>query len=122
MPVKFSLRVAEAVDPAQPFVYNEELTIIIYEEGYLGNILQESTYGDTARDYRIDSIGELYITNFRTLKTPKTYIKYATLRQKPFPVAIAMVNSITIVAASLPSSTKAGLGGISFMGKAKPSG
>lgn len=29
MPVKFSLRVAASVDPSQPFVYNEELTIKI---------------------------------------------------------------------------------------------
>ena len=69
MPVKFSLRIVETVDPAQPFVWNEELTIIIYEEGHPQNILQESTFGDTVRDYRIDSVDELYITNFRTLKT-----------------------------------------------------
>jgi len=72
MPVKFSLRVAEAVDPAQSFVYNEELAIIIYEEGYPEPVLQESTYGDTARDYRIDSTGELYITNFRTIRKKLT--------------------------------------------------
>jgi len=72
MPVKFSLRVFEIVDPAMPFVYNEELTIIIYEEGDPDKILQTSTYGDTARDYRIDSIGELYITNFRTIRKKLT--------------------------------------------------
>lgn len=71
MPVKFSLRVKETVDPAQPFVYNEDLTIIIYEDPE--NILQESTYGNTARDYRINSVTELYITNFKTLKNPTTY-------------------------------------------------
>jgi len=74
MPVKFSLRIDEDVDPAQPFVYNEELTIIIYSIDNPTNILQTSTYGDTARDYRIDLVGELYITNFQTLKTPKTYV------------------------------------------------
>jgi hypothetical protein len=74
MPVKFSLRVFENVDPAQPFVFNEELTVLIYEEGHPESILQESTYGDTARDYRIDSIDELYITNFRTMRTPTTYV------------------------------------------------
>ncbi len=75
MPVKFSLRVAEAVDSAQPFVYNEELTIRICEEGHPDPVLQESTCGDTARDYRIDSIGELYITNFRTIRRkPTTYV------------------------------------------------
>lgn len=74
MPVKFSIRVAESVDPAQPFVWNEQLTIAIYEEGHPESILQESTYGDTARDYRIDLVSELYITNFRTLKRPTTYV------------------------------------------------
>lgn len=74
MPVKFSLRVVEAVDPAQPFVYNEELTILIYEKDHPENILQNSTYGDTARDYRINSENEHYITNFKTLKRPTRYV------------------------------------------------
>lgn len=74
MPVKFSLRIDEGVDPAQPFVYNEELTIIIYSIDDPTNILQTSTYGDTARDYRINTVDELYITNFKTLKTPTTYV------------------------------------------------
>ena len=76
MPVKFSLRIEESVDPAQPFVRNEELTIKIYEEDDDQNVLlQISTYGITARDYRIDSEDELYITNFRTIrKKPKTYL------------------------------------------------
>lgn len=71
MPVKFSLRIAAAVDPAQPFIYNEDLTIKIYETSHSGDVLQTSMYGDTSRDYRIN--GELYITNFKTLKTPKDY-------------------------------------------------
>jgi len=74
MPVKFSLRVVEAVDPSQPFVWNEELTIKIYEKGHPENILQTSTYGITSRDYRIDPEDEHYITNFKTLKTPTTYV------------------------------------------------
>jgi len=74
MPIKFSLRVVEVVDPEQPFVWNEELTIIIYEKGHPENILQTSTYGITARDYRISPEDELYITNFKTLKTPTTYV------------------------------------------------
>ncbi|MCK4669151.1 peptidase C39 family protein [Candidatus Bathyarchaeota archaeon] len=74
MPVKFSLRVVESVDPDQPFVWNEELSIIIYEEGHPETILQNSIYGDTARDYRIDPEEELYITNFKTLKKPTTYV------------------------------------------------
>lgn len=75
MPVKFSLRVVEAVDPAMPFVWNEELTIIIYEKGKSDNILQTSTFGDTSTDCRIDSESELYITNFKTPKKKRvTYV------------------------------------------------
>lgn len=71
MPVKFALRVSASVDPSQPFVYNEELTIKIYATNNPNEILQESTFGDTARDYRISNV--LYITNFKTLKTPMEY-------------------------------------------------
>jgi hypothetical protein len=74
MPVKFALRVAASVDPGQPFVYNEELIIEIYSVDDPSNILQTSTFGDTAQDYRINTVDEHYITNFRTLKTPKTYV------------------------------------------------
>jgi len=74
MPVKFSLRIVASVDPNQPFVRNEELTIIIFEKGRPEKVLQTSTYGTTARDYRIDDSNELYITNFQTLKTPTTYV------------------------------------------------
>ncbi|MFX1280804.1 MAG: hypothetical protein ACFFA3_15620 [Promethearchaeota archaeon] len=74
MPVKFSLRVVEAVDPAMPFVWNEELDILIYDESDPSTILQHSTYGDTSVDYRISAEGELYITNFKTSKTPAVYI------------------------------------------------
>jgi len=73
MPVKFSLRVAASVDPDQPFVYNEELTIKIYATNDPSNILQTSTFGDTSRDYRINTVNQLYITNFQTLKTPMLY-------------------------------------------------
>lgn len=72
MPVKFALRVAAEVDPDQPFVYNEELRIEIFATEDPDNVLQESYYGDTARDYRISSM--LYITNFKTIKrTPMKY-------------------------------------------------
>ena len=74
IPVKFSLRVDASVDPNQPFVYNEELTIEIYVKNDPNTILQISKYGTTARDYRINTISELYITNFQTLKTPTTYV------------------------------------------------
>jgi hypothetical protein len=73
MPVKFALRIVETVDPAQPFVYNEELEIRIYDQMKPGSILQTSLYGDTSMDYRIDSVGEQYITNFKTKKQPATY-------------------------------------------------
>lgn len=74
MPVKFALRVATSVDPDQPFVYNQELTIKIYAMDNPSNILQTSTFGDTSKDYRINAASELYITNFQTLKTPETYV------------------------------------------------
>jgi len=74
MPVKFSLTVAESTDPEQPFVYNEDLEIVIYAKDNPGDILQTSIFGDTARDYRIDIENELYITNFHTLATPATYV------------------------------------------------
>jgi len=74
MPVKFSLTVDELTDPEQPFVYNEDLEIVIYAKDNPGDILQTSTFGDTARDYRIDIENELYITNFKTLATPATYV------------------------------------------------
>jgi hypothetical protein len=73
IPVKFSLRIAAAVDPAQPFVRNEELTIKIYETGKPGVVLQTSRYGSTAKDYRIDEVADLYVTNFKTMSTPKQY-------------------------------------------------
>lgn len=71
MPVKFSLRIASSVDPAQPFVRNEELEIRIYND--TNSLLQTSIYGDHSTDYRIDTSGELYITNFKTEKKPATY-------------------------------------------------
>jgi len=66
MPVKFALRVAAEVDPDQPFVYNEELRIEIFATADPDDVLQESYYGDTARDYRVSSVH--YITNFKTIK------------------------------------------------------
>lgn len=73
MPVKFSLRIAAAVDPEMSFVYKEELEIRIYKSSDPGNILQTSLFGDTFTDYRIDSLAELYITNFKTAKEPAEY-------------------------------------------------
>ena len=70
MPVKFSLRIAKSVDPAMPFVRNEELEIRITDETG-ANVYQSSYYGDSSKDYRIN--GELYITNFKTLKKPQAY-------------------------------------------------
>jgi hypothetical protein len=73
MPVKFSLRVSDSVDPAQPFVYNDELTVKIFATSDPGHILQTSIFGTKASDYRIDTVGELYITNFQTSKVPIEY-------------------------------------------------
>ncbi len=70
MPVKFSLRIGKAIDPAEPFVRNEELAIKIKKGD---TVLQESVYGITAIDYRIDDIAEHYITNFKTPKKPAMF-------------------------------------------------
>jgi hypothetical protein len=72
MPVKFSLRIAKSVDPTMPFVYNEDLEIMIYDAKAPGTILQRSVFGSRNTDYRIN--GEIYITNFQTKKTPATYV------------------------------------------------
>jgi hypothetical protein len=72
MPVKFSLRIAKSVDPAMPFVYNEDLEIRIYDAKAPGTILQSSLFGTGSTDYRIN--GEIYITNFKTDKKPTTYV------------------------------------------------
>jgi hypothetical protein len=76
MPVKFSLRVAASVDPAQPFVYNEDLSIkILTVKIPPPNILEQtSVFGTGSTNYRIDVPTEKYITNFKTSKTPQTYL------------------------------------------------
>ncbi|UCG56934.1 MAG: hypothetical protein JSU70_18980 [Phycisphaerales bacterium] len=86
MPVKFSLRIAESVDPTQPFVCNEELEIRIYDADYPDTILQTSLYGDTSTDYRIDGIAQLYITNFKTKKDPAEYVVEIWRTSKNFQV------------------------------------
>ena len=70
MPVKFSLRIAESVDPEMPFVYNEGLEIRIYDQAEPETILQSSFFGVQSTDYRI---GGHYITNFKTKKQPAIY-------------------------------------------------
>jgi hypothetical protein len=73
MPVKFSLRVAAEVDPAQPFVYNEMLAVRIVDTADPVEPKQTSVFGDGAANYRIDVADEHYITNFRTERTPTDY-------------------------------------------------
>ena len=72
MPVKFSIRIAASVDPAQPFVYNPCLEIRIYDAKSPGNVLQRSRFGFGSKDYRISA--RKYITNFKTGTTPATYV------------------------------------------------
>jgi PKD repeat protein len=74
MPVKFSLRIAASVDPAQPFVYNEGLEIRIYDTANSNKILQTSHFGSTSKDYRINTLNKLYITNFKTTKKLAEYM------------------------------------------------
>lgn len=73
VPVKFSLRVAAAADPAQPFVYTEDLTIKIYATSDPGNILQTSVFGAGAQDYRINTSADEYVTDFNTSEVPMHY-------------------------------------------------
>lgn len=82
MPIKFAIRVVPSVDPAQPFIYNDDLTIKIFATSDPTNILQTSKFGDTSRDYRIATDGQdvinsendkHYITNFKTSKVPMQY-------------------------------------------------
>jgi len=72
MPIKFAIKVAASVDPAQPFVYNDDLTIKIFVTSNPGNVLQTSKFGSGARDYRIEN-NKHYITNFQTSKVPMQY-------------------------------------------------
>jgi hypothetical protein len=72
MPVKFALRVSASVDPARPFIYNDELTIKIFATSNPGVILQTSIFGSGSRNYRIQD-NTLYITNFQTSKVPMQY-------------------------------------------------
>lgn len=75
VPIKFSLRIAESVDPSMPFVYNRRLKIKIFKKrSGRDRLLQTSLYGDGSKDYRIDRPSEKYITNFKTQKRPATYI------------------------------------------------
>jgi hypothetical protein len=78
MPVKFSLRVVPSADPAQPFVFNTQLAIKIYQctnASCSSKVLkQTSVYGTGSKNYRIDIADELYITNFKTESTPATYV------------------------------------------------
>jgi hypothetical protein len=78
MPVKFSLRIARSVDPAMPFVYNEDLEIRIYRCDNTScsskTLMQTSVYGTKSTDYRIDVAAQLYQTNFQTQKTPAQYL------------------------------------------------
>jgi len=72
MPVRFSLRIAKSVDPAMPFVYNEDLEIRIYDASSPGAILQRAVFGTGKTNYRIKD--GFYITHFKTGKKKATYV------------------------------------------------
>ena len=73
MPLKFTMFVDSKVDPEKPPVFNEELVITICEKSHPELILQTSTFGDDPKSYRISDTGQ-YITNFKTLSRPTTYL------------------------------------------------
>ena len=75
VPIKFSMRVNEAVDPDKPFVYNEGLTIKVYEVIDSDNkLLKEYIFGEGSKYYRIDTEEEHYIANFKTSKKTTHYL------------------------------------------------
>ena len=51
----------------------KELEIRIYDISDLDTILQASVYGGTSTGCRINSVSELYVTNFKTKRTPAQY-------------------------------------------------
>jgi hypothetical protein len=71
--VKFSVRLMESVDEVPSFIYNENLLVRIYDSRDPLDALQESVYGDASKDYRIDSVAEHYVTNFKTATAPAEY-------------------------------------------------
>jgi hypothetical protein len=99
MPVKFSLRVAVKGDPNQRFVHNEDLRIRIYKvvdpkDPKKNILLQTSLYGVTATDYRINSVSELYITNFKTESKPANYLAEIWRPTKNFMVGSFTFNTV----------------------------
>jgi hypothetical protein len=84
VPLKFSLRVNPDVNSQTPFLYNENLEIRIYKSDEPSVILQTSHFGRGSESYRIDSSGKQYITNFKTLDTPATYVVEIRLAGKDF--------------------------------------
>jgi len=94
VPVKFSARKPERVDPAMPFVHDEDLEIRIYDSAQPGIVLQASTYGDTSTNYRIDDMDELYITNFKTKKEAAEYTVEIWRPNVPFMVGIFSFQTI----------------------------
>jgi hypothetical protein len=74
MPIKFTIKVNPDIDNSEPFVYNDELEIMVFVASDLSTPLQISTFGERSSDYRIDLDNEIYITNFKTSKTPENYV------------------------------------------------
>jgi hypothetical protein len=85
MPIKFSLRVSPEVDTEMPFVINQELEIDITDLT-TNEVLQHSIYGDDSKSYRISETEQLYITNFKTHKTPTIY--RVTIYRKGFYIGV----------------------------------
>ena len=72
--LKFTLRVDAAVDATRPFVYREDLNVRVSSVAAPAATVFLAVFGTGARDYRIDSSSETYITNFDTPSTPTTYL------------------------------------------------
>jgi hypothetical protein len=91
MPVKFSLRESST----RTFIENQQLTINIRQKGS-SSILQSSTYGTGATNYRIDSSAGLYIANFQTSKTLTAYVVEAWRQTATTPLLIGTFDFQTV--------------------------
>jgi hypothetical protein len=84
IPVKFRLTLVEEVDPGESFVYSEDLVIKIYNGDHA--LVQRSVFGTGSTNYRITQRDKLYITNFKTSKTPDTYYVKVMMKNDGFVV------------------------------------
>jgi hypothetical protein len=76
IPIKYALRMDPVVDPAETFVYREDLAIKAYKLALDAdpNLLQTFLFGPGVVNYRVAPEGHLYIANYQTNKVPGQYM------------------------------------------------